>query len=202
MASPARIVVIGAGVVGGAIAHELARRGAAVEIIDRRGVGLGATQASAGILAPFIEADHGPLLELTARSLTLFDEFIARLTRDSDIVVPYRRTGTLQVAADAERLNELRATAAKLDAYDVASTLLDARETLQEEPQLAGDIAGALLVPTHGYVAAAQLTRALMAAACRLGATFYDARCARRISCSGDGIAVNTDRGQIIADAV
>jgi glycine oxidase len=201
MASTARIVVIGAGVVGGAIAHELARRAASVTILDRRGIGLGATQASAGILAPFIEADHGPLLELTARSLALFDEFIAQLTRDSDIVIPYRRTGTLQVAGDPEQLNALSAAAVKLDAHGVRSTLLDVRETLREEPHLAGDIAGGLLVPAHGFVGAAQLTRALMTAACRRGATFHDAHCARRISRTATGVAVDTDRGQIIADA-
>src|SRR5437773_2922134 len=53
---PSDIIVIGAGVVGCAIAYELARRGASVEVIDERLVGMGATQASAGILAPYLEA--------------------------------------------------------------------------------------------------------------------------------------------------
>ena len=51
------IVVVGAGVIGCAIAYELARRGASVEIVDDRAAGMGATQASAGLLAPFIEAE-------------------------------------------------------------------------------------------------------------------------------------------------
>jgi glycine/D-amino acid oxidase-like deaminating enzyme len=52
MSSPSDVIVIGAGIVGCAVARELARRGASVAILDERTVGLGATQASAGILAP------------------------------------------------------------------------------------------------------------------------------------------------------
>ena len=74
MGRPSDIIVVGAGIVGCAVAHELASRGASVEIVDERPVGMGATQASAGVLAPFIEAREGsPLLDLTVRSLGLFD---------------------------------------------------------------------------------------------------------------------------------
>ena len=72
MRPPSDIIVVGAGIIGCAVAYELARRGASVRIVDDRPVGMGATQASAGILAPYIEADAGgPLLELTIRSLDL-----------------------------------------------------------------------------------------------------------------------------------
>ena len=80
VASPREIVVVGAGIVGCAIAYELARRGASVVVVDDRAPGMGATQASAGVLAPYIEAREGsPLLGLTVRSLDLFDDFIARI---------------------------------------------------------------------------------------------------------------------------
>ena len=92
-------MVVGAGVVGCAVAYELARRGASVEVIDDRPAGMGATQASAGVLAPFIEArDGGPLLDLTARSLDLFDTFVARASADSGSTINYQRSGTLDVA--------------------------------------------------------------------------------------------------------
>ena len=76
---PSDIIVVGAGIVGCAVAHELARRGASVQIVDERPAGMGATQASAGVLAPYIEAGAGgPLLDLTVRSLELYDAFMAR----------------------------------------------------------------------------------------------------------------------------
>jgi len=48
------VAVIGAGIVGASIAYELARRGASVIVLDSRSVGQGATQAAAGMLAPYI----------------------------------------------------------------------------------------------------------------------------------------------------
>ena len=66
------IIVVGAGVVGCAIGHALAARGADVRILDTRGVGRGATQASAGMLAPYIEGHEPVLLDMAVRSLALY----------------------------------------------------------------------------------------------------------------------------------
>ena len=75
------ILVVGAGVIGCAVTYELARRGAPVELVDARPAGQGATQASAGILAPYIEArETSPLLPLTVGSLDLYDTFISRVS--------------------------------------------------------------------------------------------------------------------------
>jgi glycine/D-amino acid oxidase-like deaminating enzyme len=63
---------------------------------------MGATQASAGVLAPYIETNEtSPLLALTVRSLQLFDDFVARVSDDARTPVLYHRTGTLAVAARA-----------------------------------------------------------------------------------------------------
>src|SRR5262247_3436557 len=135
VASPREIVVVGAGIVGCAIADELSRRGASVVVVDDRAPGMGATQAAAGVLAPFIEArDEGPLLELTARSLGLFDEFIARVRADSRTTVAYERTGTLDVAFDSDSLATLHTARARLSARGVTADLLDATRVFQCEP--------------------------------------------------------------------
>src|SRR5260370_10410613 len=92
-----------------------------------RGAGMGATQASAGILAPYIEArETSPLLDLAVRSLNLFDDFVASVSRDSGIAIPYRRTGTLDVATDEKGVRALSETAGVLARLDVASGLVDA----------------------------------------------------------------------------
>jgi glycine oxidase len=197
------IIVIGAGVVGCAVAYELARRGASVEIIDERVVGMGATQASAGVLAPYIEArDGGPLLELTARSLDLFDTFIAQVTRDSGAEVAYHRTGSIDVALEDGTVELLAEAAATLHERGVSAVLLDATTTLEEEPQLTGAVRGALLIPVHGFVAAIDLTRALVAAAERYGARLAEHQRVRRLVATGQGITLETDGGSIVGARV
>ena len=148
------ILVVGAGIVGCAVAHELARRGASVRIIDDRPVGMGATQASAGMLAPYTEAkDRNALfLDLAVRSLELYDEFVARVVVDAGTRVGYNRAGTLEIAGTALRMTELRDIARRLTSRGVSLDVLDAPAARAEEPELGQDIAGALLIGAHGYV--------------------------------------------------
>ena len=49
------VAVVGAGVIGAAITHELVARGASVTLLDCRGAGLGSTQAAAGMLVPYLD---------------------------------------------------------------------------------------------------------------------------------------------------
>lgn len=201
MSRPSDIIVVGAGIIGCAVAYELARRGAAVQVVDQRPAGNGATQASAGILAPYIEAD-GEFLDFTVRSLNLFDEFVAEVSSDSGIAIPYRRTGTLQVATDADRMTALGNRAARLDAQGVHCAVLDAGAARVEEPRLGADVAGALLTAAHGFVVAGELTRALvLAAGCHRARLIQGGR-VRRISRSVESLTVETDRGQLTGDAV
>jgi glycine oxidase len=53
------VVIIGAGVIGLAIAWRLAQRGAAVTVFDQGRAGAGASHAAAGMLAACAEAEPG-----------------------------------------------------------------------------------------------------------------------------------------------
>ena len=196
-------MVIGAGIVGCAIAYELARRGASVRIVDDRPAGMGATQASAGVLAPYIEApDEGPLLQLTTRSLALFDTFVARVRSASGMPVTYQRTGTLDVAMDDETMQRLRTTALALASRGVAAEILDARTAQALEPQLNGDLLGGLLIPSHGFVGATELTCALAAAARRHGAQLVQGGRVERISRRNGDLLVVTDHESLTSNGV
>jgi glycine oxidase len=203
MRSPSDIIVVGAGIIGCAVAYELARRGASVRIVDDRPVGMGATQASAGILAPYIEADAGgPLLELTVRSLDLYDGFMERVCTDSGSSIAYRRTGTLDVAMSEAELHALSGAAAALAKRGVPARLLDAAAVRAEEPQIGAGAFGGLLIDTHGFVAAGDLTRALVVAARRSGAQLAEPSRVRRIASHDGRIVVDTDCSSLNGDAV
>src|SRR3954471_9822663 len=187
MGRPSDIIIVGAGIVGAAIAYELARRGASVEIVDERPIGMGATQASAGVLAPYIEAPaDGPLLDLTVRSLGLYDAFVERVTADSGVPVSYRRTGTLDIATDDAELRALRQTADALARRGVPALMLDGHAVRSEEPQLGARAIGGLLIESHGFVGAEELTRALITAARSHGAQLIEPSRVRRIACLHD----------------
>ena len=203
MAAPSDIVVIGAGIVGCAVAFELARRGASVQIVDDRPAGMGATQASAGVLAPYIEASEGsPLLDLTVRSLDLFDAFIARVTSASGDPVTYRRGGTLDVATQDQTMRRFQRTAETLARKGVAAELVDAQGARAEEPYLPAEILGGLVIPLHGFVVARELIRALATAARRHGAQLIEHGRVRRVSAARGDLVVETERGSLTGNGV
>jgi glycine oxidase len=211
------ITVIGAGIVGLSIAFELASRGAAVRVLDARGPGQGATWASAGILAPYIEAHSETLIRLSIASLNEYDRFIDRLTVDSDQLIEYQRSGTLQVALNAEDSQGLSHDAARLAAGRVDHQLLDAAGARRLEPAL-GNIVAALHVPTHGYVGVRSLVSALVEALAERDITVAEAQVqdleseaanadavvvaagswAQDLSVRGKSVPVRPIRGQIL----
>lgn len=203
MAPSSDIVVVGAGVVGCAIAYELARRGASVDIIDDRPAGMGATQAAAGVLAPFTEArEGGPLLDLTIRGLELYDTFVDRLRADTGSEIRYLRTGTLDIALHDEALAGFRATSELLAARGVTAHLLDGAAVRSYETNATGAAIGGLLIPSHGHVSAADLTRALVVGARKHGAQLIEHGRATRIAKNGSELVVETERGSLSGDAV
>ena len=206
------VVVVGAGVIGCAVAYELARRGADVLVMDSRGVGQGATQASAGMLAPYIEGYHrGPLLDLAVRSLSLYDQFVADVRADSHRRVPYVRSGSLEVSSADDSVDRLQVIAGELTTANVPCTLLDAAATRDLEPLVAPDVSAGLLIPEHGYLVARDFTAALAAAAARRGATFASTERSnspavrgpleqvRRLAATDRDLRVETDHAAVVA---
>jgi glycine oxidase len=184
------VVIIGAGIIGCAVAHRLARRGARVRLFDARAVGAGATHASAGVLAPYIESPReGPLLEFAVRSLSEYGGFVADVAQDSGMDVEYRISGTLEVGVDAEAATRLRA------AVRGTAQWLDTASTLRREPSLAASIQGAVLIEEHGYVAAPRLLEALTWAAVRHGAEIETGRRIVAVEKDGHNLSVRAEDG-------
>lgn len=196
-----KVVVVGAGIVGCAVGHELAARGALVRILDPRGVGQGATRASAGILAPQIEGHTCQLRRLAVASLALYDDFIGRVQADSGRTVEYGRHGTTEVAFTDAQAAQLGAEARHLEDAGIDHMLLDSAELHRREPTLAPGVTSGLLVPGHGYVAATDLTRAVAAAAAARGAEI-STTAVLGVDARDGGARVRTSHETIESDAV
>lgn len=196
-----RVTVVGAGIVGYAIAYELATRGAQVRLVDPRGSGQGATRASAGILAPHIEGHSEALLQIGVWGLDRYDSFVARVAADAGRPIEYRRSGTLQVALGDEEAGQLEQAARVLAMSGVPHTCLDGDAARRLEPSLAEAVRAGLLIPGHGYVGVSTLMSALVEAARRHGTTLSTAK-VNRIDLGGRSVMVETSEGTFASDAV
>ena len=201
---PLEVVIVGAGVIGCACAFELASAGARVTVFDARRVGQGASQASAGVLAPYIEGhEEGPLRSLGRRSLDMYDDFVRRVMQATGQVVQYARSGTLEIALESDHADNLRRSIASLQREGVGARWLDATELREVEPLAAGSALGGLLIDLHGFVGVPEFTDAMAAAAMRSGARMaLDARVIS-VTPSADGrLVVTTENGPTTADNV
>jgi glycine oxidase len=189
VAEKERIAVVGAGIIGCAVAFELSRRGVDVTVFEGRTVAGGATQASAGILAPYTEAhEGGRLFDLTVRGLAAYDDFVRQVRSTSGAVFEYRRSGTLEIAEDDHRAAELRA---RLSAPWAASADLRwlQREELRELlPSVNPACVGALQCDSHAHVAVGSFTAAIADAAQQSGARIQLEAAVTRLELASDGI--------------
>jgi glycine oxidase len=168
-----QILVIGAGIIGVAIAEELAVRGAEVTVIDMRAPGKGASWASAGLLAPYTEAERdSPLLAMSVRSLSMFDTFIERVRTRSGRAIEYARPGTLEVALDANEAQQLKSDLLWLSGTGIDADWYEPADLRAIEPAVASEAFGALHIKPHGFVGVQSLIAALTHSARAAGAVF------------------------------
>jgi glycine/D-amino acid oxidase-like deaminating enzyme len=136
-----RVVVVGAGIVGTAIARALTREGLRPMVIDPRPVGSGATAAGMGHI-PVMD-DSEAQFALCRYSQSLWDEVADRLPKS----VEFERCGTLWVAADDEEMGEVHRKKLFYDDRGLESRVLDAAALAKAEPNLRPGLVGGLVIP-------------------------------------------------------
>ena len=162
------IAVIGAGIVGSAIARDLAGTSRSVVLIEARAdVGDGTSKANTAILHTGFDAIPGTLeSRLVARGHHLLGDYAARTG------IPIERTGALLVAWDDEELGKLPELQAKAEAngYDECR-LVDARPGLRAGARLGARArSAALTVPDESIICTWTTNLALATDAVRRGA--------------------------------
>ncbi len=198
------MAVVGAGLVGSAVAWELASRGAAVSVFDAREPGYGATQASAGMLAPYTEVRaSGPFESLCIEGLEVYDDFVARLRRATEAVFEFARCGSLELALDEAGRSHLRREHDRVAGWPSAGAeWLEPDDVARRQPGLSAAVRGGLLLAGQGRVAPADFTAAMIAAARRAGATVTAGAPVSRLTRIDGGYEIHAGGGRVRADVV
>lgn len=97
-----KVLIVGGGVIGLSIAWELATRGAAVQLLERKTIGAGASCAAAGILpAARLDTSVDAIDRLRGHSHELYPAWAAEICRVSGVDIGLRRCGGLYLASTA-----------------------------------------------------------------------------------------------------
>jgi glycine/D-amino acid oxidase-like deaminating enzyme len=158
------VVIVGAGIVGAACADEFSRRGMRVFVVDREGIGSGATGAAMGHIV--VMDDSEAQFNLTRYSQRLWHDLRSELPDD----VEYEQRGTIWIAADEDEMSEVRRKHEYYDKRGVPTSVLNWLDLRRLESNLRDGLVGGLLVPEDCVLYPPSATRFLIARAQQGGA--------------------------------
>src|SRR5437773_10397864 len=184
------VAIAGGGVIGGAIALELARAGLRVAVFDRQHPGQEASWASAGILSP---APENPgmvvMVPLGKASLALYPEFVAQVEEIAGKSTGFRPKGTLEALFSHDTKAKLSTIIALHHGLGLKAEPLGAEDARELEPALSEEVEAAMLRPEEASVNNRMLTAAILEAAERSGAEIFSRNGAKAIWREGNRCA-------------
>ncbi len=190
------VAVIGAGVIGCAIARELAGHDLQVALLDARNdVGDGTSKASTAILHTGFDATPGTLeSQLVRRGYELWSEYAVHTG------IAVERTGALLVAWDDEQLHALPKLADKADANGYRHTrIVDADAVYATVPDLGPGALGGLEVPDESVIDSWGAVLALATDAINRGVVLRLNAAVTAVDVDDDCTALMTAAGEIRA---
>ncbi|MDJ0465281.1 FAD-dependent oxidoreductase [Streptomyces sp. H27-C3] len=194
------VTVVGAGVVGAAIARELARHRLRIALVDASDdVGNGTSKANTAILHTGFDAVPGSLESRLVR------EGSGRLAAyAADVGIPVERIGALLVAWDEEQLAALPRLVEKAERNGCHDTRIIGLDELRtREPHLGPGALGALEVPGESIICPWTTTLAYATQAVRAGVDLHLNCRVEAVDClvrdAADGVthALTTGRGPL-----
>lgn len=183
------VAIIGAGVVGSAIARELSKYHANICVIEKEeDVCNGTSKANSAIIHAGFDATPGSLkAKLNVRG----NEMMTKLSTELDI--PFTRNGSLVVCAKDQDRNMLDSLLEKAKKNGVEGCkIVEQAELASMEPNLADDVTCALFAPTGGIVCPFHMTMAFAENAAVNGISFYLNTKVTSITKSENGYRIHT----------
>lgn len=200
------VAIIGAGIVGAAIARALSRDGVSVVVLERAAAAAGTSGQGEGNLLVSDKAP-GRELELALHANGRWIELAAELADELGAGFPdieFERKGGLVVATTEAGAEPLKNFARSQADAGVDAQIIDTSEALQLEPHINPGITAAVAYPQDSQVQPVIATEALLASARRAGA---EVRCGVDVlssirSASGELTGVQTTTGAVTAPTI
>ncbi len=195
----AQVVIIGGGIVGASIAYHLTELGwTDVVLLERNTLTSGTTWHAAGLVGCLRATQN--MTRLAAYSAELYES----LERDMGHATGFQKVGSLSVAANPERMEELVRGAGMASAFDVEVDIISAEDLVSRWPLLNPEgIVGGAWIPGDGQASPVDTTMALAAVARERGARIFEGVSVERIRTEGGrAIGVETDQGPMDAEHV
>ncbi|MEO0399534.1 MAG: FAD-dependent oxidoreductase [Pseudomonadota bacterium] len=197
--SSASIVIVGGGIIGCSIAYHLAKYGESdVVLLERKKLTCGTTWHAAGLLTTLRHSENAT--KLAKYTLDLFKTLEEETGQATGVI----NTGSIQIASDDVRLEEMRRGCAMADCFGVANREITPSE-IQEHWPLAdvSDISAGFYFPEDARTNPTDTTMALAKGARSGGVQIFEDVGVNDIAIrDGKVVGVDTDQGRIDADII
>jgi glycine/D-amino acid oxidase-like deaminating enzyme len=193
-----RIVIAGAGIVGAHVAYQLAKRGAAVVVVERGSPGNGATSKSfAWINATFSKRPRA-YYELNRLGMLGWRHL------DRELELPVRWGGSIEWYAGAKEGDALREAVRSHQAWGYPASVIELPRLKTLEPHVMfGSVAAASYSEDEGHVDPVGATEVLLRRAQALGAVLHARTTITGLDLQGGQLrAVRTTGGDLPADVL
>lgn len=198
------VIILGGGIIGCALADELARHGQRVVVVERGHIGQEASSAAAGILSAQMDlTSPGPMFELCQLSRRMYPRWIEYLQRRSGVSVAYHVDGILYVALTGREEQAKDRQARWQRQRGLRVERWSRKEVRRWEPSVDGRVRCAFHFPTEAQVDNVALMRALTAACRKADVDLREGMVVRRLVIREHAVrGVETDQGILEASVV
>lgn len=197
MAAVAEVLVVGAGIVGASTAYALAKVGVRTTLLDRGGLGSGASPWGSGLVRVHYPFDIDQRLAVVSREM--FRNWAEVVGGDCY----FRETGFAQLVGP-ESVQKLHENVRRLRALGARVEVLDAQGVRRLQPEfVVDDVAAAAYEPDSGFADQRATVSSLVTRARQLGATVVrDVRAEAVLMERGRVVGVQTSDGAYRAGTV
>lgn len=170
IASHARVVIVGGGIVGTSVAYHLTKLGwKDVVLLEQGSLSGGTTWHAAGLVGQLRASSN--LTRLIRYSVDLY----GRLEAETGQATGWKRCGSLSVARTAERMVQLERNAALARSFGIEAEVVSAKRAGERYPLMrTDDLVGAVWIPGDGKANPADITQALARGARAGGAGIHE----------------------------